>query len=317
VRYATHSVVLALAVSMPWVALHVPLGAAFALADSSSPTARVAIASGIHTVDGISWSNSGSLVIPALPITPQNPDSKHRDLIRYVAHQGDTLRGLAAQYSLSINTLVWSNPGAVDRLTEGEVVDVPPVDGVLVRVAAGDSVVSLARKYRAEADAIVEFNFLRHPEQLHSGDLLMIPYGVGPEPPSPPAGQTQVVRAGARQWPIQPIYSAGVGSLYPFGQCTWYVNSRRPAPWGGNAWQWYGRARAWGRPEGAAPRVGAIMVTWESPYWGHVAYVEQVYSDGSWLVSEMNYYGTPGGGWGRVSYRHVIPGTIPLIGFIY
>jgi surface antigen len=59
------------------------------------------------------------------------------------------------------------------------------------------------------------------------------------------------------------------------------------------------------------------MVTWESPYWGHVAYVEQVYSDGSWLVSEMNYAGVNGGGWGKVSYRHVIPGTIPLIGFIY
>jgi surface antigen len=59
------------------------------------------------------------------------------------------------------------------------------------------------------------------------------------------------------------------------------------------------------------------MVTWESPYWGHVAYVEQVYGDGSWLVSEMNYYGDPGGGWGRVSYRHVMPGSVPLIGFIY
>jgi surface antigen/LysM repeat protein len=310
-------VVLALAVAMPWLGLHVPLGAALALADSSSPSTRVSTTSGIHVMDGIAWSNSGSLVVPALPTTPQNPESKHRDLIRYVAQEGDTLRGLASRYSLSVNTLIWSNPGAVDRLTEGEVVMVPPVDGVLVKVGPSDTVASLARKYRAEADAIVEFNFLRHPEQIKTGDLLMIPFGIGPEPPSVPAGQIQVVRAGSRQWPIQPIYSAGVGSLYPFGQCTWYVNSRRPAPWGGNAWQWYGRARAWGRPEGATPRVGAIMVTWESPYWGHVAYVEQVYSDGSWLVSEMNYYGTPGGGWGRVSYRHVIPGTIPLIGFIY
>jgi surface antigen len=124
------------------------------------------------------------------------------------------------------------------------------------------------------------------------------------------------VNAGKRALFVQPVYSAG-GGYYPFGQCTWYVNSRRPAPWGGNAWQWFGRARAYGRPEGPTPRVGAIMVTWESPYWGHVAYVEQVYNDGSWLVSEMNYYGDPGGGWGRVSYRHVMPGTVPLIGFIY
>jgi hypothetical protein len=31
----------------------------------------------------------------------------------------------------------------------------------------------------------------------------------------------------------------------------------------------------------------------------------------------MNYASPAGGGWGRVSYRHVIPGTVPLIGFIY
>jgi surface antigen len=144
----------------------------------------------------------------------------------------------------------------------------------------------------------------------------MIPYGVGPEPPAAPPASPHKVAAGHRAVYVTPIYSAGVGTNYPFGQCTWYVNTRRPAPWGGNAWQWYGRAKAWGRPAGSAPRVGAIMVTWESPYWGHVAYVEQVYSDGSWLVSEMNYYSN-GGGWGRISYRHVIPGTIPLIGFIY
>lgn len=301
---------------MPWLALHVPVGASPALADSATPTLRPGLRVAGNTIDGIGWSTSGSLVIPALPETPVNPDTKHRDLIRYQAHDGDTLRALASQFGLSVNTLIWSNPGAVDRLTEGEAIEIPPVDGVLVAVSAGDTVDSLARKYRVGSDAIIEFNFLRHPEAVHVGDLLMVPYGVGPEAPSAPSPDPRVITAGKRQWPVQPIYSAGVGSLYPFGQCTWYVNSRRPAPWGGNAWQWYGRAKAWGRPVGSTPRVGAIMVTWESPYWGHVAYVEQVYKDGSWLVSEMNYYSN-GGGWGRVSYRHVMPGTVPLIGFIY
>src|SRR5260370_1051659 len=140
-------------------------------------------------------------------------------------------------------------------------------------------------------------------------------------PPRPgrasfPQPNAQTVTAGKHSWYVTPVYSAG-GASYPFGQCTWYVNTRRPAPWGGNAWQWFGRARAYGRPEGPTPRVGAIMVTWESPYWGHVAYVEQVYIDGSWLVSEMNYASPTGGGWGRVSYRHRISGTIPPLRFIY
>src|SRR5207253_6044016 len=51
---------------------------------------------------------------------------------------------------------------------------------------------------------------------------------------------------------------------------------RVPIPWTGNAWQWYANAEALGYAVGATPRPGAIMVTWESRYFGHVAYVESV-----------------------------------------
>lgn len=300
---------------MPWVVFHMPVGASPALAGSAPGTALAEAPYG-RSVDGIGWSMSGSLIVPALPVTP--PSTKPREVIHYFAVDGDTLRALAAKYGLSVNTLLWSNPKLVDKLTAGQEVLIPPVDGVLVKVSATDTVASLAQKYRAESDAIIQFNLLRHPEKLAVDQYLMVPYGVGPEPPSAPASTAHAVVVGKRSWYVTPIWSSG-GGLYPFGQCTWYVNTRRAAPWGGNAWQWYGRAqlKPWSRPVGSTPRVGAIMVTWESPYWGHVAYVEQVYSDGSWLVSEMNYASPTGGGWGRVSYRHVIPGTIPLIGFIY
>ncbi|HET9847462.1 MAG TPA: CHAP domain-containing protein [Candidatus Dormibacteraeota bacterium] len=303
-----------MAAAMPWIVLHVPVGASPALAGGSVPGDALAGAPFGRSVDGIGWSMSGSLVVPALPVTP--PSDKHRDIIHYQAVDGDTLRAVATKYGLSVNTLLWSNPKLVDKLTAGQAVVIPPVDGVLVTVSASDTLASLAQKYRAETDAIIEFNLLRHPESLPVGQYLMVPYGVGPEPPSAPPSNAHTVTVGRHSWFVTPIWSSG-GGLYPFGQCTWYVNTRRPAPWGGNAWQWYSRAKAYGRPVGATPRVGAIMVTWESPYWGHVAYVEQVYGDGSWLVSEMNYASPSGGGWGRVSYRHVIPGTIPLIGFIY
>jgi surface antigen len=75
---------------------------------------------------------------------------------------------------------------------------------------------------------------------------------------------------------------------------------------------WYGNARAAGYATGFAPRTGAIMVTWESRWYGHVAIVEAVYGDGSYLISEMNYRGL-----GIVDQRRIIPGQVPLIGFIY
>jgi surface antigen len=59
--------------------------------------------------------------------------------------------------------------------------------------------------------------------------------------------------------------------------------------------------------------VGAVMVTWESYFYGHVAYVEKVNADGSFVVSEMNYKG-----FGEVDFRTVTPkDKIQVIGFIY
>jgi surface antigen len=55
------------------------------------------------------------------------------------------------------------------------------------------------------------------------------------------------------------------------------------------------------------------MVSYEGVSLGHVAYVEAVNVDGSFVVSEMNF----NGGWGRVSSRTVVPGTIYIVGFIY
>src|SRR5438034_8919026 len=108
---------------------------------------------------------------------------KHGDIVHYDAVDGDMLRALAAKFGLSVNTLLWSNPKLVDRLTAGQDVLIPPVDGVLVKVAAADTVASLAQKYRAESDAIIEFNLLRHPDPLPVDEYLMVPYVGGPEPP--------------------------------------------------------------------------------------------------------------------------------------
>ena len=132
--------------------------------------------------------------------------------------------------------------------------------------------------------------------------------------PAPARAQMPVAR---RPVPT-PSRVRGGRTIFPYGQCTWYVAQRRFVPWRGNAWQWWWNARAYGFREGWRPQVGAIMVSgysWSSP-WGHVAYVERVYSDGSFLVSEMNWWGVRGGGWGRVDYR-VIRSMRGVLGFIY
>ena len=109
-----------------------------------------------------------------------------------------------------------------------------------------------------------------------------------------------------------------IGNGFTYGYCTWWVASKRNVPWRGNAAQWWWNARAMGFSEGAVPRAGAIMVmgySGSSPS-GHVGYVESVNPNGSFTISEMNWWGVPGGGWGRVDIR-TVTSLSGILGFIY
>lgn len=100
---------------------------------------------------------------------------------------------------------------------------------------------------------------------------------------------------------------------YPFGQCTfWAAETAHDNVSGlGNALTWAWAARARGMQVTSAPSAGATVVfapgVQGASWLGHVAHVVRVNANGSFLVSEMNYYGF-GGGWGRVSYRTAWPG---------
>lgn len=100
------------------------------------------------------------------------------------------------------------------------------------------------------------------------------------------------------------------GNHFPYGQCTWYVATKRNVPWNGNAGDWYANSQKFGRKVGNIPKQGAILVTREGPV-GHVAYVEKVISS-QILITEMN---NPF--WGRVTTRQLNPQSLPVIGYIY
>jgi surface antigen len=119
--------------------------------------------------------------------------------------------------------------------------------------------------------------------------------------------------------------SGSCGDNFSFGQCTWYVASRRCIPWSGNAKDWYYAAASYGYREGHSPQVGAVVVFWpggDGASWvGHVAYVEAVgpaagVPAGEFKLSEMNFSGN-GGGWDRVSYRVLPDYSSGIQGFIY
>lgn len=122
-----------------------------------------------------------------------------------------------------------------------------------------------------------------------------------------------------RDAPPAPRGTSSCANRFSYGQCTWYVASRRCIPWSGNAKDWYYAAARMGYPEGHQPQVGAVVVFWPggdgASSVGHVAYVESVMGD-HFRLSEMNYAGN-GGGWNRVSYRTLPNNSSGIQGFIY
>ena len=88
------------------------------------------------------------------------------------------------------------------------------------------------------------------------------------------------------------------GDYYAWGNCTWWVAMRRsqinqpiPNNWG-NAATWAYYAKKDGYIVNHTPSFGAIMqIAGVDNGLGHVAFVESVYPNGTWRISEMNVLG--------------------------
>jgi len=306
-RWLSHVILLLLVVMVPM------LGGLLG-AHGAAPSSALGLPTGARAADTSvpAVTSRGFILKPSgLGQTAQS----HREVVTYSVQDGDVLGAIAEKYGLRIDTLRQTNQLAdVDSLALGQKLLIPPTNGVLVKVAAGDTVPALADKYHVDAATVIGYNAIRNPLQLAAGAFVMIPDGTG-FTASQDAGASASgagTQAAGPAVPDEIPHGRSAYNHFPWGQCTYYVASRRNVPWNGDAWMWFGNARAAGYATGSTPRVGAMMVTWESRYYGHVALVEAVYGDGSYLISEMNYRGL-----GIVDQRHIIPGQVPLIGFIY
>jgi len=85
------------------------------------------------------------------------------------------------------------------------------------------------------------------------------------------------------------VYDRAVGAGVPRGGLIARPAFSEDYVWNGK--RWAENARRAGIPTGARPAVGALFVKTTGRY-GHVAYVEQVFADGSFQISERNATGS-------------------------
>jgi LysM repeat protein len=236
----------------------------------------------------------------------------------YTVAAGEDLTTIAARYHVTVAEIRWSNSNLMssDSVATGDQIVIPPVHGIVVTTKGTDTVEALGAKYSVDPQVIIDFNRLRT-SQLTAGMTLVIPGGVGGAFPPPPALYQILAQSGKPSNFAVTVVNCCLGpyvnNKFPVGWCTYYVATKRNVTWNGDAGYWYANAAAQGYAVGSTPKVGSIMVTWES-WAGHVAYVEAVNPDGSWMVSEMNWVA-----FDVIDERTIKPGQLgsKLVGFIY
>lgn len=102
----------------------------------------------------------------------------------YTVQPGDALFSIAAQFNIKPETLLWANndilKGSPDSLRIGQVLKVPPVDGVYYQVQTGDTLASIADKFSAKLDDILNWpgnNIDLTTQEVNPGDYVMVPGG--------------------------------------------------------------------------------------------------------------------------------------------
>ncbi len=93
----------------------------------------------------------------------------------YVVRKGDTLSEIALMFGVSVNTIVWANDIQRGIIHEGQTLVILPVTGVKHTVAKGETLASIAKKYKTDASEVAQFNDLDASASLAVGDVLIVP----------------------------------------------------------------------------------------------------------------------------------------------
>lgn len=204
-HFSVSVLVVAAIISAPVLANAYPGGNARVLADFTPPSAVVT-----------------SLDLTEYGVQTQVSEKPRDQIITYQVQSGDTLSTIAQKFGVSVDTIKWANDLKRDSLSVGQEVKIPPVTGIVHKVREGETVYSVAKKYKTEAQNIVNFPFNDFADldtfALSVGQTLIVPDGVMPEaaPIAPrqfAAGPLSVGGSGQFAWP-----TTGMISQYP----VWY-----------------------------------------------------------------------------------------------
>lgn len=114
----------------------------------------------------------------------QVSDKVRGSVIDYQVQEGDTIKSVADKFGVSVDTIRWKNDLTKDKIKIGQTLKILPVTGIAHTVVKGDTVYSIAKKYDADSQAIIDFPFNTFTNdetfELAIGQTVIVPDGVMP-----------------------------------------------------------------------------------------------------------------------------------------
>ncbi len=180
-------------------------------------------------------SNVSDIIPPKNTALTSIPDSRRTEPIAYVVEGGDTLYGIGEKFKVSLDAIKYVNNLTDDSvLKPGQEIIIPPMIGLIHKVASGDTLQSIAKKYDVPSQAIADFNYLLDTTKIAVGTELVIPGAKVPQPVYvPPSIPATIIPPSAdpgatKGWCMWPT-SVNIVTQY----FSWYHNGVDIAtPWG-------------------------------------------------------------------------------------
>ncbi len=133
-----------------------------------------------NEIDTLDSSSAGvlSATTGSLRVSTENIEYPTNDTISvYEVKKGDTIGMVAELHGVSKNTIVWANNLKSEKLTPGDILVILPITGVRHTVKSGDTVTSIAKKYKGDTDDIAKYNGIAADAKLAVGDIVLVPEG--------------------------------------------------------------------------------------------------------------------------------------------
>ncbi|MFH1048001.1 MAG: M23 family metallopeptidase [Patescibacteria group bacterium] len=117
--------------------------------------------------------------------TDEVPKTRSK-IVEHVVAEGENIGSISRTYDLDTLTILSANDlSARSIIRPGQKLKILPVDGIVYSIKRGDTLVSIANKYKSDAEKILEINQLADAGSLSVGEDLILPGGKLPPPPAP------------------------------------------------------------------------------------------------------------------------------------